>query len=99
MPRKDRSRLYGPIIEHIFQAHYVTGSDSLEFPRSEIESAASELGISLPKNLGDLIYSFRYRATLPASILRHAPHGMEWVIESAGRSQYRLALRPTFKRL
>ena len=96
MPAKDRPALYGSIIEHIFEAHYLPGAVEFEFPRSEIVSAAQELGIDLPKNLGDLIYSFRYRAKLPASILSHAPNGMEWIIESAGRSLYRLALRPTF---
>jgi hypothetical protein len=46
------------------------------------------LRIKLPDNLGDVIYSFRYRANLPESIRSKAPKGQEWVIMPAGRSQY-----------
>jgi hypothetical protein len=50
------------------------------------------LKVDLPKNLGDLIYSFRYRANLPASILNTAPEGESWIIRSTGRGQYRFVL-------
>jgi len=40
-------------------------------------------------NLGDVIYSFRYRAELPSSVRDRAPAGLEWSIEPAGRSRYR----------
>ncbi len=43
----------------------------------------------MPKNLGDVIYSFRYRAELPASIRKKAPRDHEWVIRPAGRGQYK----------
>ena len=50
--------------------------------------------ISLPKNLGDLIYSFRYRTALPEGILAQAPKGETWIIRSARRSKYRFVLVP-----
>ena len=50
------------------------------------------MNVNLPKNLGDLIYSFRYRTDLPASILSTAPQGETWIIRSAGRSKYRFVL-------
>jgi hypothetical protein len=50
--------------------------------------AASKLGMKLPDNLGDLIYSFRYRAPLPESICAKAPAGQQWIIRPAGRSKY-----------
>ena len=50
------------------------------------------MGIDLPRNLGDLIYSFRYRTVLPASILEVAPRGETWIIRPAGRSRYRFVL-------
>jgi hypothetical protein len=50
------------------------------------------LNVDLPKNLGDLIYSFRYRADLPTSILNTAPDGETWIIRPAGRSKYRFVL-------
>lgn len=49
---------------------------------------ADELGLTLPKNLGDVIYSFRYRTGLPPSVLAKAPAGETWKIRPAGRSRY-----------
>jgi len=60
--------------------------------REEIEHAAAELGITLPKNIGDLIYTFRYRAELPEAIINLAPEGKDWVILPAGRGRYKFAL-------
>ena len=64
----------------------------MEFRREDIIAAASELGIPLPKNVGDLIYSFRYRSVLPPDILAEAPEGETWVIRPAGKSRYRFDL-------
>lgn len=64
----------------------------MAFEREDIVKAAAELGIALPKNLGDLIYSFRYRTELPFSILARAPAGEAWIIRPAGRSKYRFVL-------
>lgn len=66
--------------------------DSIAFDRTELEDAAVLLGVKLPKNLGDVIYSFRYRNPLPAQILKTQPDGMEWVIEGAGRAKYEFRL-------
>ena len=46
----------------------------------------------MPRNLGDLVYSFRYRTELPASILEAAPEGETWIIRPAGRGKYRFVL-------
>ena len=83
---------YSSIIEKVFLNHYRPKSESFEFLRSELEVIAAELGIDLPKNVGDVIYSFRYRNDLPASILATAKDGLEWVIEGAGRAKYRFRL-------
>lgn len=50
------------------------------------------MGIALPKNLGDIIYSFRYRIDLPESIVEKAPEGFEWIIRPAGKSLYKFVL-------
>jgi hypothetical protein len=84
---------YSGILTRIFANHYRKGVASFEFQRSEIERVAQDLGVVLPKNLGDLIYSFRFRSTLPEEIARTAPPDREWVIELAGRGKYRMALR------
>lgn len=83
---------YERIIERIFLNHYREGDQEVPFNRGDIERAANELGISLPKNLGDLLYSFRYRSALPRAIQALAPPGSSWVIKSAGRSRYCFAV-------
>jgi hypothetical protein len=50
------------------------------------------LAIKLPKNIGDVVYSFRYRAPLPDSVRVKAPAGKSWIIQPAGRSQYRFVI-------
>lgn len=87
------SNRYSRLIEHIFAAHYEEGAEDVPFDRDEIPAAAEALGIKLPKNLGDVIYSFRHRNTLPDSICDRAPAGKEWIITSRGRSAYAFALR------
>jgi len=79
---------YSQIIEHIFRSRYKKGASKVEFSREEIVDAAKKLKIALPKNLGDVLYSFRYRGQLPKTILDCAPKGKDWVILPAGRSQY-----------
>lgn len=60
---------YGQIIERIFLSRYQTGAIEVAFERDDLITVAQELGIKLPKNLGDVIYSFRYRVDLPESII------------------------------
>lgn len=79
---------YQALIAEIFKRHYRRGKKSFTFERGEIEDVAKDLGVKLPKNIGDLIYSFRYRAELPVEITGTAPEGQEWRIEPAGRARY-----------
>lgn len=79
---------YEAIIEKIFQRHHEKGATQFAFNRDEIEAVAKQLKIVLPKNLGDLIYSFRYRTHLPETIRNTAAKGSEWIIEPAGRAKY-----------
>lgn len=80
---------YAQIIESIFFSKFKKGNTEIIFKREDIEINAKKLGITLPKNLGDLIYSFRYRAYLPESIQKEASKGKTWVIRPAGRSIYK----------
>ena len=80
---------YGQIIEKVFLSHYEKGQTEVEFEREEIIQAANALGIKLPKNIGDVIYTFRYRGKLPESVCIRAPKGTTWIIRPAGRSRYR----------
>ncbi|MDC7814964.1 endonuclease [Pseudomonas sp. BLCC-B112] len=83
---------YAAIIERIFFSHYEPGAREFQFARDEIVDVATQLEIVLPKNLGDLIYSFRYRYDLPESILETAEEGLEWIIEGSGQALYRFRL-------
>lgn len=92
VPREPKVRAanrYASIIEAIFQKHHAEGVDEFEFTRAELEGVASALKIVLPKNLGDVIYSMRYRTELPASIVATSGDGLEWIIEGAGGGMYR----------
>jgi hypothetical protein len=88
---KDANR-YLRLIEAIFLKHYQAGVAEIAFQRSDINQAADELAIKLPKNLGDVLYSFRYRTSLPDSVKAKAPEGHEWIIRPAGRAQYKFVL-------
>jgi hypothetical protein len=79
---------YPAIIEHIFSSHYKDGETEVFFERSDIVDAADALGIELPKNPGDVVYSLRYRVPMPDSIQDQAPDGLVWIIEGAGRAKY-----------
>ncbi|MBT9487868.1 MAG: endonuclease [Rubrivivax sp.] len=90
MPGK--GAMYGLLIERLFMDRWRKGQKTVEFQRTDIELAASALGVPLPKNLGDLIYSFRFRREMPAPIKATAPEGHEWSLELNGASNYRFSL-------
>ena len=79
---------YANIIEEIFNSKYRHGDTSVPFERREIEETARRLNIDVPRNLGDLVYSIRYRMALPDSIVNTAAQDREWAILPAGRSVY-----------
>jgi hypothetical protein len=76
------------LVEKVFLDRYASGAKSIEFERHDLVLAAKELGVPLPKNLGDVVYSIRYRTPMPVSVLETQPEGMEWIIEGAGRAKY-----------
>jgi hypothetical protein len=86
---------YMRIIERVFLSRYTTGAQTVPFDREDIVRVARELRMTLPKNLGDVIYAFRYRATLPRSIVSRAPKGKNWIIRAAGRGKYCFVARQT----
>ncbi len=87
-----RPNRYAAIIGTIFKNHYKPGKTQFEFSRGEFVDIARSLDIVLPKNLGDTIYSFRFRTALPPEIVATATKGTEWGIELAGKGQYRFKL-------
>ena len=86
--------IYSLIIEKIFLSKFTVGMRQVNFERADIVKTAKKLKIPLPKNLGDLIYSFRYRAALPKNIQSKAGGTEAWIIRPAGRSKYCFTLVP-----
>ncbi|MDQ2713058.1 MAG: endonuclease, partial [Acidobacteriota bacterium] len=95
---KDSPSRYAQLIERIFFGQnfgsYQQGKTEIPFERLALTDAARELGIELPKNLGDILYSIRYRQPMPESILKTQPENMEWIIEGIGSSKYCFCLVP-----
>jgi hypothetical protein len=92
---KDKmSNRYQSLIEEIFKNSFKKGSDTVPFSREQIIETAAKIGIQIPKNLGDVIYSFRYRNPLPDHITKTQPSGMEWIIAGVGRALYEFQLVP-----
>lgn len=83
---------YVEIISEVFRKHYRKGAKKVAFEREEFAAIAEAKGIDLPKNLGDAIYSFKYRVSIPEAIAKTAPLGYEWIIAGAGRAKYEFRL-------
>lgn len=83
---------YRRIVEHLFADKYKPGMKAVAFKREDLVSAAEAVGAKLPKNLGDIVYSFRFRAALPVSISSTAPKGKQWVIKGEGDALYSFML-------
>ena len=90
--RSNRVNRYSAIIEKLFFSKYEKGMREVPFEREEMEKIAAKIKVELPKNLGDLIYSFRYRAFLPSSITMLAGEQEVWIIRPTGRGRYSFAM-------
>jgi hypothetical protein len=87
-----KANRYQAIIERVFFRRYKTGATEVIFKRDEFVQAAKALKIKLPKNLGDVVYSVRYRTPMPPAVAKTQAPGHEWIIEGVGRSQYAFRL-------
>ena len=83
---------YDQIIEYIFNRHFDGTANGFEFPRSAVHDAADALRLSRVSNVGDVIYTYRSRKSLPAAIRAQAPGNLEWIIRSTASGQYRFDL-------
>ena len=85
---------YSAIMARLFFSGYKPGVKSIPFVRDEIVAVAKELNVPSPKNLGDVMYAYRYRKTLPQDVIDTQPEGYEWIIEGAGDAKYIFKLVP-----
>jgi hypothetical protein len=83
---------YSSILVHIFLEKYSKGDVEVHFERDDIANASKTLKVNTPKNLGDVVYSFRHRKELPEDISCTAPDGYEWIIAGTGDAQYKFKL-------
>jgi hypothetical protein len=79
---------YKKIIVSLFSEKYSQPMDEVPFTREDLAEHAQRLGFVPPKNLGDIVYSFRYRADLPEDITNTAPEGFTWIIVGTGDAKY-----------
>ena len=91
-----KTNRYSQIIEAIFFRHYQVGDTEVVFERSEINETATQLGLGQISNVGDAVYSFRFRIELPERIKAIAPEGLAWIIRQAGASRYKFVLSNFF---
>lgn len=84
----EKGNRYLRVLVHLFEKHYVEGSHEVVFAREEIAESCESLGIKLPKNIGDILYSFRYRNAFPSSITDKAPPGKVWQLVTIRRATY-----------
>lgn len=96
MAPKPTENRYKQLIAHIFFdskfGNYQPSDTVVRFKRGDLSKAAEELDIELPKNLGDVLYSFRHRVELPDSILETQEDGKVWIIETSARAAYEFRL-------
>lgn len=89
MPKKEKPpSKYDKIITHIFLERYADGLTEIQFTRQDIAAAAQAVKVSQPKNLGDVVYAFRYRRAFPNVILQTQPDEKAWIIKGIGSARY-----------
>lgn len=93
MPKREKKiSAYSEIIAEVFRRGYKSGAKKFSFLREDFAGIARAKNVSLPRNLGDPIYAFKYRKSLPDSIAKTAPEGYEWIISGAGIAKYEFRL-------
>lgn len=83
---------YDRVIEQVFLNNYSEGDVRVSFNRSEFSDACRDLELGVIKNLGDIIYSYRFRKELPKKIREKCPANCEWIITGAGSACYEFRL-------
>ena len=90
---------YDDIISGIFFDRYEAGATSVRFERNDLATKAHQLEIAIPKNLGDIIYTYKYRKRLPQEIINTAPESFYWRIKKLGQLSTNLFLRKVLNSL
>src|SRR6267142_3137488 len=103
-PARPKKEDYKQIILAIFNSHFAPGTKRFSFTRSELLTAAAKLGVKLEpgesedsttSNIGDVVYTYRFRREFPKEILGTAPAGKMWIIAGRGDGLYEFRLITT----
>lgn len=102
--KKQKKEDYKRIILEVFQRHFSPGTRRFSFTRAELVAAAARLGLRLEENedpegitsnIGDVVYTYRFRREFPREILATAPAGRMWIITGRGDGAYEFRLIST----
>jgi hypothetical protein len=85
---------YEEIIKNIFHEYFQPTCKKISFTREILDAFSEKYSI---KNIGDILYTYRFRRDLPNSIQETAPHPLEWLILGSGTSNYEFRLTNTSK--
>ena len=77
------SKVYGPILLHIFNARWRQGTPTVLFTLDDVRNSADALKLEV-RNPADLIYRMRSRTILPKEILDKG----FYILRAIGRGQY-----------
>ena len=100
--KKTKKTLYADVITSVFFKHFESDGTRFPFTRDDLLQAMMKMGLEvtgeekvIAKNIGDIIYSFRFRRDFPDKILKTAPKGKMWMILGKGDAQYEFRLITT----
>lgn len=79
------SKVYVPILLHIFRERYTEGCEYVDFTLDDIREVADFLGIQV-RNAADVVYRMRSRTVLPPEITDKS----FLILKQTGRGKYRL---------
>lgn len=80
-----RSKVYVPVLLHVFQKKYVIGAEVIEFSMSDILEACQVLGINAA-NRADIVYRMKSRTIIPEYIQNEGFR----ILRPIGRGKYLL---------
>lgn len=94
--------IYSETIVRVFQEYYEPGCNRFTFRREDLVAAMRQLGVEVggdadlvAKNVGDIVYTFRFRRDFPKEIKATAPRGKMWIITGKGDAVYEFRLITT----
>ena len=91
-----KHNIYLKLLNKIFFDRYKDGVTVIDFSRDDLVRVANELGVDTPKNLGDVVYSHRYRIE-SEEIKAKSPPNKSWAIFGTGKARYQFKLVSQFR--